>query len=114
MSEQVLLITGCSRGLGRAFAESVLHAGHQVVATARNPEQVADLKQRFGDAVRTAALDVTSESQARDAVLLAIESFAVWTCSSTMQVTEMSRRSKILHSPTFERKSKQISLERSS
>ena len=35
---KVWLITGTSRGLGRAFAEEALKAGHRVVATARNSE----------------------------------------------------------------------------
>ena len=30
------LITGCSTGLGRALAEAVIGAGHNVVATARD------------------------------------------------------------------------------
>jgi NAD(P)-dependent dehydrogenase (short-subunit alcohol dehydrogenase family) len=30
------LITGCSSGLGRAFAEAVIGAGHNAVVTARN------------------------------------------------------------------------------
>jgi NAD(P)-dependent dehydrogenase (short-subunit alcohol dehydrogenase family) len=33
---QVWLITGSSRGLGRAFAEAALASGCQVAATARN------------------------------------------------------------------------------
>ena len=37
---KVWLITGCSRGLGRAFAEAALANGDQVAATAR---KVADL-----------------------------------------------------------------------
>jgi NAD(P)-dependent dehydrogenase (short-subunit alcohol dehydrogenase family) len=75
VSKQIWLITGSSRGLGRAFSEAVLHAGHRVVATARNPEQLADLEERFGDCVRTAALDVINESQARDAVRTAIDTY---------------------------------------
>jgi NAD(P)-dependent dehydrogenase (short-subunit alcohol dehydrogenase family) len=34
---QIWLITGSSRGLGRALAEAVLAAGHKLLATARNP-----------------------------------------------------------------------------
>ena len=45
---QVWLITGSSRGLGRALAEGVLAAGHKVVATARNLAQLADLVARHG------------------------------------------------------------------
>jgi len=52
------LITGSSRGLGRRLAEAVLAKGHKLVATARNPEQLGDLVERYGDQVRAVALDV--------------------------------------------------------
>ena len=53
------LITGASRGLGKAFAEVALDAGDAVVATARNPEHVKDLVQRWPDRTLALALDVT-------------------------------------------------------
>jgi NAD(P)-dependent dehydrogenase (short-subunit alcohol dehydrogenase family) len=37
------LVTGASRGLGRAFAEAALDAGDTVVATAREPAALVDL-----------------------------------------------------------------------
>ena len=43
---QVWLITGSSRGLGRAFPEAVLASGFQVAATARNTEDLAELKDK--------------------------------------------------------------------
>ncbi|OEZ01408.1 MULTISPECIES: oxidoreductase [Stenotrophomonas] len=69
------LITGASRGIGRALAEAVLEAGYQVVATARDAARLGDLLHRHGDAVRTFALDVTNPSQAAQAVALAREAF---------------------------------------
>lgn len=69
------LITGSSRGLGRALSEAVLAAGHRLAATARDPRQLADLTQRYGDAVRTAALDVSNADAAQAAVQLAVDSF---------------------------------------
>src|SRR5579871_1578775 len=69
------LITGSSRGFGRALSEAVLRAGHRLVATARNPEQLADLAERYGESVRTIALDVTSTDAARDAIRTAMTSF---------------------------------------
>jgi NAD(P)-dependent dehydrogenase (short-subunit alcohol dehydrogenase family) len=72
---QVWLITGSSRGLGRALADAVLAAGHMLVATARNPAQLADLIERYGDQVRTVALDVTNEQAAVDAVAVATKAF---------------------------------------
>ena len=52
------LITGCSTGLGRALAEAVIAAGHNVVATARDRAKVADLADG-NDRVLALALDVT-------------------------------------------------------
>jgi NAD(P)-dependent dehydrogenase (short-subunit alcohol dehydrogenase family) len=72
---KVWLITGSSRGLGGALAEAVLAAGHNLVATARNPAQLADLAQRYGDRVRAVALDVTNEQAAADAVAVARKAF---------------------------------------
>ena len=69
------LITGTSRGLGRALAEAVLAAGHRLVATARNPDSLRDLVERFPQAVRTVALDVTDPAAAQRAVATAVEAF---------------------------------------
>ncbi|WP_435205534.1 oxidoreductase [Micromonospora sp. bgisy143] len=72
---RVWLVTGCSRGLGRALAEAVLADGDQLVATARNPAQLADLTDRYGDQVRAIALDVTDPAAARAAVGAAVDAF---------------------------------------
>lgn len=71
----VWLITGSSRGLGRALAEAVLAAGHRLVATARRPEHLDDLVARHGDQVRAVALDVTDPAAARAAVRSAVDAF---------------------------------------
>ena len=78
---KVWLITGSSRGLGRALADAVLAAGHKLVATARNPAQLADLVERHGDQVRTLALDVTDPHAAGDAIEAAVEASAGSMCS---------------------------------
>src|SRR6266571_3108539 len=72
---QVWLITGSARGLGRAIAEGVLAAGDKLIATARNPQQLSDLVERYGDNVRAVALDVTDERAAMAAVQLAVDAF---------------------------------------
>ncbi|PWI15847.1 short-chain dehydrogenase/reductase [Streptomyces sp. Act143] len=69
------LITGASRGFGRALAEAVLATGDQLVATARRPDQLADLVNRYGDRVRAVALDVTDPAAARTAVQAGVEAF---------------------------------------
>jgi len=72
---QVWLITGSSRGLGRAFAEAALAAGCQVAASARKVEDLAELKNKYGDLVLPLVLDVTNETQAHQAVQAAIRTF---------------------------------------
>ncbi|MBB3542477.1 MULTISPECIES: oxidoreductase [unclassified Rhizobium] len=72
---QVWLITGSSRGLGRALAEAVLAAGHKLVATARDPSQLEDIKHRYPANVLTIPLDVTDEQSAASAVKAAVETF---------------------------------------
>ncbi|SIT13780.1 oxidoreductase [Insolitispirillum peregrinum] len=69
------LVTGASRGFGRALCEAVLTSGDNVVATARNPDQLADLAHGHGSRVRTAALDVTDAVAAEAAVQLAVSAF---------------------------------------
>jgi NAD(P)-dependent dehydrogenase (short-subunit alcohol dehydrogenase family) len=69
------LITGSSRGLGRELAKAVLESGDRVVATARTPQQLDDLVQKYGDNVRAVALDVTDAEAARRAVQTAVDEF---------------------------------------
>jgi NAD(P)-dependent dehydrogenase (short-subunit alcohol dehydrogenase family) len=72
---KVWLITGCSRGLGYAFAKAVLDAGHKLVATARDLAAISQFQDRYGDQVRVVALDVTDPSAAEGAIKVAVESF---------------------------------------
>jgi NAD(P)-dependent dehydrogenase (short-subunit alcohol dehydrogenase family) len=69
------LITGSSRGFGWELATAVLESGDNAVATARRPEQLADLVAVYGDRVRAVALDVTDASAARAAVKVAVDEF---------------------------------------
>ncbi len=69
------LITGCSTGLGRALAEAVIAAGHEVVVTARDETAVADLAAADPERVLGAALDVTDPAQAAAVVRQAEERF---------------------------------------
>jgi NAD(P)-dependent dehydrogenase (short-subunit alcohol dehydrogenase family) len=69
------LITGSSRGLGRAFSEAALSAGDNVAATARKIEDLDALKRQFGSQALPLALDVTNEAQAKEAVEATIRTF---------------------------------------
>ncbi|MCE0763522.1 SDR family NAD(P)-dependent oxidoreductase [Pseudonocardia kujensis] len=68
-------MTGSSRGLGRAIVEGALEAGDQVVATARRPEQLKDLGEKYGDALYPLALDVTDAAAVEATVAKAVEHF---------------------------------------
>ncbi|MBB5783207.1 oxidoreductase [Nonomuraea jabiensis] len=63
------LVTGASRGLGRAVAEAALAAGDTVIATARKPAALNDLVAAHGDRAVALPLDVTD----RQAVFAAVE-----------------------------------------
>jgi NAD(P)-dependent dehydrogenase (short-subunit alcohol dehydrogenase family) len=69
------LITGSSRGIGRALTEAALDRGDWVVATARRPERLADLVRLHGDQIRAVPLDVTDAAAARAAVQAALDAF---------------------------------------
>lgn len=56
MSAPVWLITATSSGFGKGIALEALKKGHKVIATARNPARIQDLKDAGAD---TLALDVT-------------------------------------------------------
>jgi NAD(P)-dependent dehydrogenase (short-subunit alcohol dehydrogenase family) len=72
---KVWLITGSGNGLGKNIAEAALGAGHSVIATARNIDQLNDLRERYGKQVLALALDVTNEAQAKDVVATGIQHF---------------------------------------
>jgi NAD(P)-dependent dehydrogenase (short-subunit alcohol dehydrogenase family) len=44
---QVWLVTGSSRGLGRAIVEAGLAAGNKILVTAREVETLRDLAERY-------------------------------------------------------------------
>jgi NAD(P)-dependent dehydrogenase (short-subunit alcohol dehydrogenase family) len=63
-----VLITGCSTGFGRETAIELARRGHEVVATARRPETLADL-----DVALKLALDVDSDESVSEAIAQAGE-----------------------------------------
>lgn len=72
---KVWFITGASRGFGREWTIAALERGDRVAATARRPETLADLAERFGDALLPLQLDVTDRAAAFATVDAAIARF---------------------------------------
>jgi NADP-dependent 3-hydroxy acid dehydrogenase YdfG len=65
---KVWFITGASRGFGRVWAEAALERGDLVAATARQPESLAGLQDKYGPNLLLLALDVTDPAQVKAAV----------------------------------------------
>jgi NAD(P)-dependent dehydrogenase (short-subunit alcohol dehydrogenase family) len=72
---KVWFVTGSSRGLGREIVIAALEAGDRVAATARKPQQLADLAAKYGDRILPLALDVTDADAVQAAIDKAHETF---------------------------------------
>lgn len=60
---KTVLITGASKGFGKAWAEAFLAKGYNVAATARNVETLNDLKEKYGDSILPLTLDVDKREE---------------------------------------------------
>jgi NAD(P)-dependent dehydrogenase (short-subunit alcohol dehydrogenase family) len=68
------LMTGAARGMGVDFVRAALAAGHDVVATGRNPEAVRSAVGEHENLLVT-ELDITDAPSAERAVATALERF---------------------------------------
>jgi len=68
MQGEVVLITGCSTGIGRATAATLATAGYEVVATARRPEELEGI-----GAAMALQLDVTDTTSIEATVSAVLE-----------------------------------------
>ncbi|QJP13149.1 oxidoreductase [Starkeya sp. ORNL1] len=57
--QKIFLITGINSGLGKAFAEGAIGAGHTVIGTARHPDAAADFEALAPGRAHAVVLDVT-------------------------------------------------------
>ena len=71
----VFVVSGASRGLGRAITEAALNAGHRVVAGVRSTQVLGDLAAGHPDRLAVVQLDVTNDDHVRAAVATAIDRF---------------------------------------
>jgi NAD(P)-dependent dehydrogenase (short-subunit alcohol dehydrogenase family) len=73
-STNTWFITGAGRGMGVEFTKAALAAGHNVVATGRNPETITDAAGEH-EQLLVVKLDITSPQDAQQAVRAAVERF---------------------------------------
>ncbi|SHF28823.1 oxidoreductase [Pedobacter caeni] len=72
---KVWFITGSSRGLGRSLTAAVLANGDYVAATARKPEQLNDLVEKYPGQIYPIQLDVTEYDEVYQSVVAAVAHF---------------------------------------
>jgi NAD(P)-dependent dehydrogenase (short-subunit alcohol dehydrogenase family) len=75
METPTWFITGASSGFGMAFARYALLRGYNVVATARSPGKLEQIRQLAPNRVLVEKLDVTVAADARNAVAAAVARF---------------------------------------
>jgi NAD(P)-dependent dehydrogenase (short-subunit alcohol dehydrogenase family) len=75
MADKVWFITGTSRGFGREWAIAALERGDKVAGTARDTATLADLVEKYGDALLPIRLDVTDRAADFAAVKAAHDHF---------------------------------------
>jgi len=72
---KIWFITGASKGFGREWTEAALERGDRVAATARKPETLDDLVEKFGDSILPLQLDVNDREADFRAVKEAADHF---------------------------------------
>ena len=76
MMERVYIVTGASRGLGRAVGEALVADGARVLLSSRDPDAVARTAAEMGrDAAWTAADNADPETAVFDSMKRAKEHF---------------------------------------
>lgn len=66
MSAKVVVITGVSRGLGRAMAEEFIRLGHRVLGCGRSAQAVRELTARHGSEHCFSVVDVADDDAVRE------------------------------------------------
>jgi len=61
--KKTILITGVSRGLGRALTDEFICLGHTVVGCGRSQAAIAELRQQYGPPHRFDVVDVADDGQ---------------------------------------------------
>lgn len=78
MSKRITLISGASRGIGRAIASRLAHEEHFVMLLARNAEEISELEfeiDQIGGKALSFSIDVSNEEQINETVAQIIRDF---------------------------------------
>jgi NAD(P)-dependent dehydrogenase (short-subunit alcohol dehydrogenase family) len=75
VSQGTVIVTGATRGIGRATVDAILARGGKVVAIARNDEALHALKRSAPNRIRVVAVDLEDVASVPDAGSRAIEAF---------------------------------------
>lgn len=65
MAAKTIVVTGATRGLGRAMVEGFAEAGHIVIGCGRSAQHVGELQKQFGRPHDFAALDVSRDADVK-------------------------------------------------
>jgi NAD(P)-dependent dehydrogenase (short-subunit alcohol dehydrogenase family) len=63
MARKIVLITGATRGLGRAMAEEFVRCGHTVLACGRSRQGIEQLRRQIGSPHDFSVVDVASDDE---------------------------------------------------
>src|SRR6185437_10585907 len=75
MSMRTALVTGASRGIGRACALALASAGHRVVLAARSAEKLAEVAKEIGAESYVLAMDLANRDSITNAIAQAAKDF---------------------------------------
>lgn len=92
MSDQVIVITGASAGIGAAVAELAVQRGHRVVLAARRADEIAALAKKLGDRAIAVPTDVTRRAdneQLRDKAIAAFGQIDCWVANAGRAISRM-------------------------
>lgn len=75
--KKLVLVTGVTRGIGKALTRQFIKLGHTVVGCARTTSQIRSLREEFGDPNDFYAVDVSSNEEVKSWASLVINSHGV-------------------------------------